>query len=151
MKTAGLHLIPIKSYKKNNHPCFNLKWTLVCNFMGWDGMGREILENRPIPWDEKFFDPIPWDGIPFKNLSSHPMGQLRKFLSHGTIFVVPWDPTRSPVCHNFCFVLNKKSINLKASGPKSPVPYFDGNDVICNNIPDDRSNSIIFFFKFKFS
>jgi len=49
--------------------------------MGWDGMGREILENRPIPWDEKFFDPIPWDGIPFKNLSSHPMGRF--LLSHG--------------------------------------------------------------------
>jgi hypothetical protein len=24
-------------------------------FMGWDGMGRKFLKNRPIPWDENFF------------------------------------------------------------------------------------------------
>ncbi len=28
VKTAGLQLVPIKSYSKNNHPSFNLKWTL---------------------------------------------------------------------------------------------------------------------------
>jgi hypothetical protein len=42
----------------------------ICNFMGWDGMGWEIFENRPIRWD----------GIPFKNLSSRPMGRF--FKSH---------------------------------------------------------------------
>jgi len=49
--------------------------------MTWDGMG--------------------WDGTPFKNVSSHPMGWLKKFLSHGTIFFVPSHPTRSPGTNGF--------------------------------------------------
>jgi hypothetical protein len=55
--------------------------------MGWDEKFWKIV---PSHGTKKFFDPIPWDGIPFKNLSSHPMGQLKKFypmgrflLSHG--------------------------------------------------------------------
>jgi hypothetical protein len=29
-------------------------------------MGRDIFENRPIPWDQKFLRPIPLDGILLK-------------------------------------------------------------------------------------
>ena len=32
VKTAGLHLICIKSYSKNTHTSFNLKWILVILF-----------------------------------------------------------------------------------------------------------------------
>jgi hypothetical protein len=45
------------------------------------------------------FHGMGWDGTRNFGKSSHPMGQLKKFLSHGTIFVVPWDPTRSPAAH----------------------------------------------------
>ena len=32
-----------------------MKYYKTSYFMGWDGMGRETFENRPIPWDEIFF------------------------------------------------------------------------------------------------
>jgi len=47
---------------------------MVENSMGWDGMGRKILKIVPSHGTKKVFDDIPWDGTPFKNLSSHPMG-----------------------------------------------------------------------------
>ncbi len=33
VKTAGPHLIPIKSYSKNTHPSSFLKWIIVCFFL----------------------------------------------------------------------------------------------------------------------
>jgi len=50
----------------------------VCNYMRWDGTGRKIFKNRPVPWDEKFLKVVP---------------------SHGTNFFssVPWDHFFRPV------------------------------------------------------
>lgn len=43
------------------------------------------------------------------------------------------------ICQYFCRVLSRKSANLYAAGPRSPIPYLDGNDDICRSIPLPRT------------
>jgi len=59
VKTAGLYLIPIKSYSKNNYPSFNLKWTLVFVQYFINRMFRKIELNKS---EFDFFFSSPHDG-----------------------------------------------------------------------------------------
>ncbi len=39
-----------------------------------------------------------------------------------------------------CCVRSKKSMKVRASNPKSPIPYLPGKDVGCTNVPQERGN-----------
>ena len=42
---------------------------------------------------------------------------------------------RGRICHTFCPAAARKSTNLYASGPKSPIPNGDGREVGCSSTP----------------
>jgi len=91
--------------------------------MGWD---EKFLKIVPSHGTKKFLRPIPWDGIPFRNLSSHPMGWDGECVSHGTVFYVPSHPTRSPgpqgTFFNLpCPALREKMVYKKISFLPCPV------------------------------
>ncbi len=80
--------------------------------MGWDGNFWKIV---PSHGTKNFFHSIPWDGIPLKNLSSHPMGWFEECLSHGTIFYVPSHPKQTKFFKN-AFKRTKRDEKLRKSG-----------------------------------
>ena len=65
----------------------------------WDGIGREIFENSPIPWDEEYLQQVPsYDGTKIFESCPFPWDNSRD--------LIPWDDFFRPIPSHVepCFI-----------------------------------------------